>query len=146
MLVGMSELNPLHTIKGTPTPTILPVLEKVKGFYKEWMPVHRKIPRTERFGIGMRIDTTLLDLLMALRRAGFASGERKIALLEIAIGKIDDVRFLFQLLWETRLASNEQFILFGKKIEEIGKDVGGWRKGVLAKTPPLKAEEKKVKE
>lgn len=122
------------------------MLEKLKGLYKEWIPVHRKIPRTERFGIGMRIDSTLLDLLMTLRRAGFASGERKIALLEIAIGKIDDIRFLFQILWETRLISNEQFIQFGQKIEEIGKDVGGWRKGVLAKTPPPRVEEKKAKE
>ena len=107
------------------------------------MPTHRKIPRTERFGIGARIDVALLDLLMIIRRAGFASGERKVGLLEISISKIDDIRFLFHLLWETGLIANEQFARFGERIEEIGRDVGGWRKGMLAKTPPPKAEEKR---
>ncbi len=118
------------------------MLEKVRALYKEWIPVHRKIPRTEKFGIGMRTDSTILDLLIILRRTGFASGDRKIAMLESAIGKIDDTRFLFQLLWDTHLISNDQFILFGQKIEEIGRDVGGWRKGILAKTPAVRAGEK----
>ncbi len=63
-------------------------------------------------------------------------------MLELAIGKIDDIRFLFQLLWETKLISNDQFTNLGEYIENIGKDVGGWRKGVLAKTPTERAGEK----
>ncbi len=116
----------------------MPVLEKTKALYQTWIPIHRKIPRTERFGFGTRIDSALLDLLMALRKTGFSSGERKIVLLELAIGKVDDIRFLFQLLWETKLISNDQFARLGEHIEEIGRDIGGWRKGILAKTPPIK--------
>ena len=121
----------------------MPVLAKIQTLYKQWMHVHRKIPRTERFGIGARLDAALLDLLMTIRRAGFASGERKLTLLEFAVGKVDDIRFLFHLLWETGLIGNEQFARFGENIEDMGKDIGGWRKGVLAKTPPPKAGEKR---
>ncbi len=119
------------------------MLEKTKTLYGEWIPIHRKIPKTERFGLGARIDSALLDLMMTLRRAKFASGERKVTLLEFAVGKIDDTRFLFQLLWETKNISLEQFSGLGQKVEEVGRDVGGWRKGMLAKTPPRKAEEKR---
>lgn len=132
----MTKLTPSHLNKSTPPLRVLPVLAKIQNFYKDWIPVHRKVPRTERFGIGARMDAALLDLLMTIRRAGFASGERKIALLEVAISKIDDIRFLFQLFWEIGLISNEQFARFAEKIQEVGKDVGGWRRGVISKTPP----------
>ncbi len=122
------------------------MLEKTKTLYKIWIPIHRKIPRTERFGFGTQLDSALLDLLMTLRRTGFSSGERKIPLLEIAIGRIDDIRFLVQLLWETKLISNDQFTHLGELIEEIGKNVGGWRKGIIAKTPPTKVGGEKTKE
>lgn len=114
------------------------MVEKTQQLFKAWIPVHRKIPRTERFGIGERTDSAILDLLLALRRAGFNSGERKIALLEYSISKIDDIRFLFHLLWEVKLVSLEQFQIFGTLIEQIGKDTGAWRKGILSKTPSQK--------
>ena len=132
-----------NTTMKTPPLRVLPVLEKAKTLYKIWISIHRKIPRTERFGIGLRTDNALLDLLETLRRSAFASGERKITLLDGAIGKVDDIRFLFHLLWETGLISESQFILLGEKIEEIGRDVGGWRRGILAKTSAQRAEEKR---
>ena len=38
--------------------------------------------------------------------------------------------------------ANEQFNIFGKDLEEIGRDVGGWKKGLIRKTSPLMAEKK----
>ncbi len=116
------------------------MIEKVKTLYKQWMIIHRKIPRTERFGIGLRIDNAFLDLMTSLRRAMFSRPERKIPLLEIALSKIDDIRFFTQLLWETKLISNEQLTAFGKGLESIGNDTGAWRKGVIAKTSATGAE------
>ncbi|MEK7609878.1 MAG: four helix bundle protein [Patescibacteria group bacterium] len=96
--------------------------------------IHRKIPRTERFGLGNRIDNAFLDLLTVLRRASFTEPKQKIPLLEIAVVKIDDIRFFIQLLWENKLISQEQFISFGTEIYTIGKNIGGWRKEIVKKT------------
>lgn len=89
-----------------PTKSSLPILEKAKAIYKNWIVIHRNIPRTERFGIGTKIDFLFLELLELLRRAVYSSVSEKIKILENTTGKIDSLRFFVQLLWETRLISN----------------------------------------
>lgn len=92
--------------------------------------------RDERFGIGARIDSLLLDLLETLRKAGFAEVSSKQAILGSAIGIADSLRFFLQVAWESRLIANKQYEELASAVEEIGKMTGGWRKGVLSKTPP----------
>ena len=95
------------------------------------------MPRTERFGIGLRIDTLFLDLLELLRKATYANITHKIPLLEDALLKTDSLRFFLQISWETKILPNDQFVNLGKEIEEIGKMTGGWKKGLLTKTLPI---------
>jgi hypothetical protein len=37
----------------------------------------------------------------------------------------------------------ERFIVLGQEIEKVGRDVGGWWKGLITKTPSLYAREKR---
>ncbi len=101
------------------------------------------MPRTERFGLGSKIDLLLLDLLELLRKATYTPIHEKIIILENASIKIDSIRFFIQLLWETRLMPQEQFLSLGTDIEQIGKMIGGWKKGLLQKTSVVNAEERK---
>jgi len=128
----MSELNSLKR----PPPALLPVIERAKTAYKTWLIVHRKMARSERFGIGDRIDALWLDLLDSLRKAAYASVSQKIPPLDDALRAIDAVRFFIQIAWESELMAQSHFIALGKDIEEIGRMVGGWKKGILAKNPP----------
>jgi len=121
----------------------LPVLEQSKSTYKQWLEIHRNIERTARFGLGTKIDILFLDLLELLRKAVYAPLNKKIILLEMASDKLDSLRFFFQLLWETKLVSNKQYISLGAGIESIGKIIGGWKRGLISKTSALKAEERK---
>ena len=84
--------------------------------------------------MGNRIDTLFLDLLELLRKATYAPVDKKIIILAYASDKIDGLRFFTQLLWEARLAPEEQYILLGIEIENIGKIIGGWRRDLLKKT------------
>lgn len=101
------------------------------------------MPRTERFGIGARIDLLCLELLEILRKAAYARIQEKPALLSEALLKTDALRFFLQLAWETALIATERYIPLGQEIEEIGRMVGGWKKGLLAKTPPMSGGERK---
>jgi hypothetical protein len=92
--------------------------------------------RSERFGIGDRIDSLWLDFLDSLRKAAYASINQKISSLEEALHAVDAVRFFIQIAWESELMAQSHFILLGKDIEEIGRMVGGWKRGLLAKNPP----------
>ncbi len=94
------------------------------------------MPRTERFGIGLKVDILFLDLLELLRKATYTPTQQKIAILEDCLNKTDSLRFFIQIMWETRLMTNTQFASLGNEIENIGKMIGGWRKGLLTKLPP----------
>ena len=92
--------------------------------------------RSERFGIGDRIDVLWLDLLDSLRKAAYAPINQKLSALEEAIRAVDVVRFFIQVAWESELMAQSHFISLGKDVEEIGRMVGGWKKGLLTKNPP----------
>lgn len=112
------------------------MIERAKSAYKTWLVVHKKMSRTERFGIGNRLDDLWLDLLDALRKAAYAQGNEKVAALNATIRCIDAVRFFTQLAWESGLMAQSHFIELGKSVEEIGRMVGGWKKGLLSRNPP----------
>lgn len=132
ILIGMSELLP----RSNPPPKLLPVLERAKTAYKIWLVVHRKMARSERFGIGDRIDALWLDLLDSLRKAAYAPTGQKIVSLDEVLHTVDAVRFFIQIAWESKLMAQGHFIALGKDTEEIGRMVGGWKRGLLAKNPP----------
>ena len=93
--------------------------------------------RSERFGIGDRIDSLWLDLLDSLRKAAYAPVNEKLGALENVSRMVDAVRFFTQIAWESKLMAQSHFISLAKDIEEIGRMVGGWKRGIQTKTPPL---------
>ncbi|OGZ69198.1 MAG: hypothetical protein A3D35_03265 [Candidatus Staskawiczbacteria bacterium RIFCSPHIGHO2_02_FULL_34_9] len=124
-------------------PQTLPVLEKSKSVYKKWLEVHRNMERTARFGLGNKIDILFLDLLELLRKSVYSPINKKLEILELAIEKVDSLRFFLQLLWEAKFTSNKTYISLASDTEDLGKIIGGWRKGILTKLPPIKAGERK---
>jgi len=114
------------------------VLARAKLAYKQWVILHRNFPRTERYGMGTKIDILLLELLDLLRKAAYVQRDQKIKLLESALDKIDSLRFFIQLSWELQAISNKQFNNLGGTIEEIGKMLGGWKKSIITKTSAIR--------
>jgi len=119
-----------------------PVIEHLKNAYKRWILVERNLPKCERFGLGQKIDLLFTDLLDTLQKASFSPIDTKISLLSQSLSTIDSLRFFIQLCWELKLIPSKQFTLIGQEIEDIGKMVGDWRKGLISKTS-TKVEEKK---
>lgn len=119
-----------------------PVIEHAKNAYKRWILIERNLPKCERYGLGQKVNFLFIDLLDILQKASFSPIETKISLLEQSLSIIDSLRFFIQLCWELKLIPPKQFTSIGQEIEEIGRMVGGWRKGLITKTS-AKAEEKK---
>ena len=139
----MDQLNFHKNTATNPPPQTLPVLEKSKTMYKKWMEIQRNMERSARFGIGNKIDVLFLRILELLRKSMYAPINKKVVLLEEVTDHIDSFRFFFQLLWETKLISDKEYISFGSEIENLGKIVGGWKKGLINKTSTVKAEERR---
>ena len=101
------------------------------------------MPREERFGIGEKIDGLFLETLDGIRIATYARKDTKLAALATTALRIDGLKFFIQLAWEIKLVSHEQYSRLGKLVEEVGRMVGGWRKGLATETPAPSQEREK---
>jgi len=64
--------------------------------------------------------------------------EHKIPFLNKAVTKLDIIKFFVQLVWENKLITTEKYSDLLSNLEEIGRQLGGWNKGVesrIQKTP-----------
>jgi len=113
------------------------VVNKEKEAYKFWQALHRNFPKIERFGLGQKIDLVFLDILGLTYTASYLPPEQKIIILEKIIPRFDILKFFTQLAWEDKLIPTAKYAELSQKLEEIGRMLGGWRKGLLQKkTPP----------
>ena len=132
----MSQLD-FHNISTfKPPPREVPsVIVKIKESYSFWIIVHRDFPKTERFGIGKRIDELFLWILELSFTASYLPAGEKIIMLGKTISRLDILKFFLQTAWENKLIQSERYIELSKNLEEIGRMLGGWKKGLQKKTP-----------
>jgi len=111
------------------------VLVKTKAAYNLWFQALADFPKLHRYGLGGRIEGYFLSLLENILIATYLSGEKKTAQLSIAISKLDILKFLLQLAWENKCVANNKYAALSANLDEIGRMLGGWRKGLENKTP-----------
>jgi hypothetical protein len=106
---------------------------KEKESYTLWQKLHRDFPRVERLGIGQKIENLFLSVLEMTFSSAYLSLEPKIIMLGKTISRLDVLKFFIQLAWENKLISTEQHIELSQKLEETGRQLGGWKKGLETK-------------
>lgn len=95
-----------------------------------WMNIVPHIPKGGRYTIGARIENKFLDLLELSYCAYFTEREKKAEKILRCILILDTLKFFVQVAWEGKLISNKQYEEIARKLEEIGKMLGGWRKSL----------------
>ncbi len=119
----------------SPPPREAPkVLLKEKEVYRFWITLHRDFPKVERFGIGQKIEHLFLDVLELTFVSIYLITEQKTLMLSRTIAKLDNLKFFIQLAWESKLIPTEKYALLSENLEEIGRQLGGWKKGLQKKT------------
>jgi hypothetical protein len=128
--------------KTPPQAILLPVLHKIKTAYLLWFQYYQILPKTHRYTVGERIDSLFIQIIEATSTAGFLSPIEKLPFVRLAIRKLDTLKLLLLVLWETHSLDDKKYIALSEKLDEIGKMLGGWH-GQLAKQNSLaKAREK----
>ena len=107
-------------------PKLLPVLAKTKDSYKLWHEYHRTLPKTQRYSLGQRIDSLFVESMEAISTATFLSKEKKRTYVVHAIRKLDTLKVLLLILWETKSLDNKKYVALSKKLNESGRMLGGW--------------------
>jgi hypothetical protein len=132
----MTQLN-FHAVNNTPPylckiPIVIP---KEKEAYKYFLSLQKNFPKTERYGLGQKINQTFLEILELTFTASCLPPDQKIIMLSRTISRLDILKFFTQLAWENKLIPMEKYAELAQKIEEIGRMLGGWKKGLESKTP-----------
>jgi hypothetical protein len=112
------------------------VLTKAKEAYALWFKILSDFPKVQRYNLGGKIETFFLELLENIFVAIYLIEEKKLPQLALAIIKLDGLKFFFQLAWENKCLSNDRYAILSEKLNEVGRMLGGWKKG-LENKPPL---------
>lgn len=92
-----------------------------------WLvPTVEKFPKTQKFLLGDRIQTTALDILENLIDATY-SRRRQQHLLAANLA-LEKLRFLFRLATDLRYLDLRKYEFAARSLDETGRLVGGWLK------------------
>ena len=56
-------------------------------------------------------------------------------MIRVAVRKTDVLKFFLRVAWELRALDNRKYALLSEKTDELGRMIGGWKKGLESKTP-----------
>ena len=103
-----------------------PALEAMYKFHLWLVPTVEKFPRSQKFLLGDRIQSTALDTLERLIEATYT--KRRMRILNDANLAVEKMRFLFRLAKDMRHLDLRRYEHAARELDEIGRLIGGWRK------------------
>lgn len=109
-----------------PPRTILPVLERLKTAYILWYQYYQKLPKAHRYTLGLRIDGLLIECIEATASATFLDPKEKEPWIRLAMRKLDTLKILLMILWETGSLETNKYSSLSVPLEDAGKQLGGW--------------------
>ena len=102
-----------------------------------WCDYHSKLPKDKRYSLGQRIDWLFIEAIEAIATASFLIREEKLRYVRRAIQKMDTLKILLLVLWESKSLENKRYVALSAKPDEVGRMLGGWN-GQLTKNSPKK--------
>lgn len=83
--------------------------------------------------MGLRIDHLFIETLEAVATAAFLSSNEKLPYVKHAARKLDTLKILLLILWETKSFDDKKYIALSEKLSEVGRMLGGWQGQLLKK-------------
>lgn len=103
-----------------------PALEAMFRFIVWLIPTLDKLPRSQKFLLGDRIQTTALEVLERLIEATYSKARER-ALWDANLG-LEKLRFLLRICVDLRYLDLRRYEHAVRTLDEIGRMVGGWIK------------------
>ncbi|MDP2638301.1 MAG: diversity-generating retroelement protein Avd [Candidatus Levybacteria bacterium] len=106
----------------------VPLFVKTYELYKSFYIYVQLFPRKDRYTLGQKCETLLLEILEAVIVASSLSKQDKLPILKRASAKIDVLRVLFTLGRDLKIIEIKKHQIFENSLQEIGRMFGGWIK------------------
>lgn len=128
--------------ESTPPQRLLPVLERLKAAYLLWYAYYQTVPKTHRYTLGSKIDLIFVETIEAVAAASYLSRADKQPWVRLAIRKLDTLKILLMVLWETGSLETQKYAALSVPVDEAGKMLGGWNGQLTKQNSPALAGEK----
>ncbi|MCX6819692.1 MAG: four helix bundle protein [Candidatus Adlerbacteria bacterium] len=106
-------------------------MEYIKQSYLLWHEYYSTLPKVHRYTVGEKIDTLFIEIIEATSSAAFLPRGEKTPWVRLAIRKLDTLKLLLMILWESSSLSDKKYIALSVKIDAVGKMFGGWNSQIL---------------
>lgn len=122
----------------TTQPKLIPVVLRLKDAYGLWQAYLTHFPKQSRYTLGNKIDEVFLLAIEYCFLASYAPRDTKIIHLNRCISRVDLLKLLLQLSWEIRALDTKKYTVLSEQLQEVGRMLGGWKKGLESKNSPQK--------
>ncbi len=106
--------------------------------YGIWQAYLIHFPKQNRYTLGSKIDEVFLLAIEYCFLASYAPKDTKIIHLNRCISRVDLLKLLLQLSWEIQALDTKKYTVLSEQLQEVGRMLGGWRKGLEVKNSPQK--------
>lgn len=113
--------------------TEAPILQKTTDLYKELYEHLKTFPKRDQYLLGKRCEEAALDFLEYILFAASSSRELKLQALQKANARFDLLKVLLRLARELKMIDNKKYLSLETRIQDIGRQLGGWIKSTAAK-------------
>ncbi len=120
---------------------MLPLLQKLKETYLLWYTYYQILPKVHKYSLGQRIDGLFVESIEAVSVASFLSPLDKPPYVRLAIRKVDTLKILLMVLWESKSIDDKKYIALSVKVDEIGRMLGGWSGQITKQNSPTPIKE-----
>ena len=105
-----------------------------------WHEYHSTLPKLHRYSLGARIDELYIETIEAVSAAAFLARDEKMPYVRLATRKVDTLKLLLMILWETKSLNTKKYIALSEKMDEVGKMLGGWSGQLQKQNSPARGE------
>lgn len=113
----------------------MPIIQRFISAYKLWDGFVTHFPKKHRYTLGEKIDSLFIETVELFFIASYLNKEQKLPYLQRASGKLDLLKFFLQIAWELKAIDNKKYVALSKQLDEIGKMLGGWMRGIQKTLP-----------
>ncbi len=115
----------------------IPIFKKIYDLYKELATLRTTVPKQDRYTLWQRVENTALDLVEYILEASALFKGKKAPVLAQAGTKLNLLRFLIRLAFDTKAINGKKYTDLQQRIDEIGRMLGGWIKSVKTEQAPV---------
>lgn len=106
------------------------VFQKTYDLYKLLHEAVKKYPKGDRYSLGEKTLSHVLEIIEGITKAGHAKRDWKAPIIEQTIVSLEITKVLVRLGQDTRCLNLAQYVESQERIQEIGRMLGGWKRSI----------------